>query len=184
MKAGVSKTTCKSCGGSGTKTFTIQSGFQMASTCNSCQGTGSTVPPGSSCGSCAGVGKVRERKSVDVDVPAGVDQGMRIRVNGSGDAPIGGKGRTGDLYIRINVLPSKIFRRQGSNLYQDVSVPFYSAILGGVARVATLDEDVQIKVPRGTQPGQEMTMRGKGVKVLNKSDYGDLVVRFNISIPR
>lgn len=127
---------------------------------------------------------MRERKFEEVDVPAGVDQGMRIRINGKGDVPIQGKGRTGDLYIRINVQPSKIFRRQGSDLFEDVSIPFYTAILGGAARVATLDEDVQIKVLRGTQPGEEMVLKNRGVKKLNKTENGDLFVRFNVSIPR
>ncbi|KAI5481075.1 molecular chaperone DnaJ [Pseudohyphozyma bogoriensis] len=184
LKAGAKKTTCGVCHGSGTRTFTIQSGFQMASTCNACGGTGEQAPPGANCGGCAGVGKVRERKTVEVEVPPGVDNGMKIRVSGKGDAPIGGKGRSGDLFVRINVLPSKVFTRQGSNLYQEVGVPFYTAILGGRARVATLDQDVEVKVPNGTQPGEEMVLRGRGVKKLYKEEYGDLVVKFGIQMPR
>lgn len=184
LKEGAKKNSCSVCGGSGTRTFTIQSGFQMASTCNACGGSGSVAPEGSNCGSCAGVGKVRERKTVDVAVPAGVDDGMKIRIDGKGDAPIGGKGRTGDLYVRVNVLPSKIFTRQGSNLYENVSVPFYTAILGGRARVMTLDKDVEVKVPNGTQPGEEMVLKGRGVKRLYKDEFGDLTVKFNVSMPR
>ncbi|GAA5976782.1 hypothetical protein JCM5350_007246 [Sporobolomyces pararoseus] len=184
MKEGMKKTTCSSCGGTGTRTFTIQSGFQMASTCAACGGSGSVAPPGSNCGTCAGVGKVRERRTVEVKIPPGVDDGMKIRIDGKGDAPLGGKGRTGDLFVRVNVIPSKIFTRQGSNIYQNVSVPFYTAILGGKAPVKTLDRDVEIRVPGGTQPGEEMVLRGKGVKKLYKDEHGDLIVRFNVSMPR
>jgi len=184
MKEGMKKTTCGSCGGTGTRTFTIQSGFQMASTCASCGGSGSVAPPGSNCGTCAGVGKVRERRTVEVKIPPGVDDGMKIRIDGKGDAPLGGKGRTGDLFVRVNVIPSKTFTRQGSNIYQNVSVPFYTAILGGKAPVKTLDRDVEVRVPGGTQPGEEMVLRGKGVKKLYKDEHGDLVVRFNLSMPR
>lgn len=184
MKEGMKKTTCASCGGTGTRTFTIQSGFQMASTCAACGGSGSVAPPGSNCGTCAGVGKVRERRTVEVMIPPGVDDGMKIRIDGKGDAPIGGKGRTGDLFVRVNVVPSKTFTRQGSNIYQNVAVPFYTAILGGKAPVKTLDRDVEIRVPGGTQPGEEMVLRGKGVKKLYKDEHGDLIVRFNVSMPR
>jgi molecular chaperone DnaJ len=156
----------------------------MASTCNACAGSGEVAPEGSNCGTCNGVGKVRERKQVEVKIPPGVDEGMKIRIPEEGDAPIGGKGRTGDLFVRVNVSPSKTFTRQGTNLYQDVAVPFYTAILGGRARVATLDKDVEVKVPNGTQPGEEMVLRGRGIKKLYREEFGDLVVRFNISIPR
>ncbi|GAA5979081.1 hypothetical protein JCM10908_002798 [Rhodotorula pacifica] len=188
LKEGLQKTTCGSCGGTGTRTFTIQSGFQMASTCATCGGSGSVAPPGSNCGTCAGVGKVRERRTIEVKVPPGVDDGMRIRLDGKGDAPLNGAGRgggtPGDLFVRINVQPSKVFTRQGSNLYQTVSVPFYTAILGGRAPVKTLDRDVEVRVPQGTQPGEEMVMRGRGVKKLYREDYGDLVVKFNVTMPR
>ncbi|GAA5826229.1 hypothetical protein JCM11251_007217 [Rhodosporidiobolus azoricus] len=189
LKEGMKKTQCASCGGTGTRTFTIQSGFQMASTCAACGGSGHVAPPGSNCGTCAGVGKVRERQTVEVKIPPGVDDGMRIRMDGKGDAPLGAtasgiKGRNGDLYVRINVQPSKVFTRQGSNLYQTVSVPFYTAILGGRAPVKTLDRDVEVRVPQGTQPGEEMVMRGRGVKKLYKEEYGDLVVKFNVTMPR
>lgn len=184
LKEGMKKTTCASCGGTGTRTFTIQSGFQMASTCAACGGSGTVAPPGSNCGTCAGVGKVRERRSVEVKIPPGVDDGMRIRLDGKGDAPLGGKGRNGDLFVRISVQPSKVFARQGANLYETVSVPFYTAILGGRAPVKTLDRDVEVKVPQGTQPGEEMVLRGRGVKKLYKEEYGDLIVRFNVSMPR
>lgn len=186
LKEGVTKSTCRTCGGSGTRTFAIQSGFQMASTCNACGGQGTIVPDGGACGPCRGQGKVRDSKSVEVRIPPGVDDGMRIRIPGKGDAPVMGSGRPGDLYVRINVLPSKTFKRQGSNLYQEVSVPFYTAILGGRARVQTLDREVEVKVPNGTQPGEEMVLRGRGVKKVNVrgDEHGDLIIRFGVTMPR
>jgi molecular chaperone DnaJ len=184
MKEGAKKTQCGTCGGSGTRTFTIQSGFTMASTCSACGGSGSITPEGSHCGTCAGAGKVRERSTVSVKVPPGVEDGMKIRMDGKGDAPIGGKGRTGDLFVRINVLPSKSFTRQGSNLFHTTDVPFYTAILGGQARVPTLDKDVEVRVPNGTQPQDEVVLRGRGVKKLYKEESGDLVIRFNVTMPR
>ena len=184
LKQGAKKSSCAVCAGSGTRTFTIQSGFTMASTCQACGGSGEVVPEGSHCRSCEGHGKVREAKTVEVKVPPGVDDGMKLRIDGKGDAPIEGKGRNGDLYVRINVLPSKQFRRQASNLYHDISVPFYTAILGGRARVPTLDNEVEIRVPNGTQPGEEMVLKGKGVKKLYRDETGDLVVRFNVTMPR
>lgn len=184
LKAGAKKTQCGTCGGTGTRTFTIQSGFTMASTCSSCGGAGSVAPPGATCGTCAGAGKVRENAQVEVKVPAGVEDGMKLRLDGKGDAPMGGKGRVGDLYVRLRVMPSKQFRRQGSDLFHDITVPFYTAILGGTARVPTLDKDVDVKVASGTQPGEEMVLRGRGVQRLYKKEWGDLVVRFNVSMPR
>ena len=177
-------TGCGTCGGTGTRTFTIQSGFTMASTCTACGGSGSVKPPGSECGDCTGVGKVRERSQVDIEIPAGVDHGMRVRVDGRGDAPISGPGRVGDLYARIEVLPSKDFRRQGTTLYHDVTIPFYTAILGGTVRVPTLDQEVDLKVPNGTQAAEELVLKGRGVQRVNRPERGDLVVRFNVSMPR
>lgn len=80
--------------------------------------------------------------------------------------------------------PSRTFRRQGANIYHDRSVPFHTAILGGRVTVPTLEEDVQVKVPQGTQPGEEMVLRGRGVQKLQRNDRGDLFVRFNVTIPR
>lgn len=186
MRAGAKPQTCKSCNGTGTMTFVVQSGFTMASTCQSCGGTGSRVDDKDLCGGCNGVGKVRERKSVEVKIPAGVEDGMKIKMSGQGDAPIGGRkgGRPGDLYVRVHVTPSKQFRRQGTNIYTDVTVPFHSALIGGTVRVPTLDKQVDVKVPSGTQPGEELVLKGRGVKHLYKEWLGDLIVKFNIQIPR
>ncbi|KAI7967527.1 hypothetical protein MJO29_000804 [Puccinia striiformis f. sp. tritici] len=185
-KQGAKPQTCRACNGTGTMTFVVQSGFTMASTCQSCGGSGKKVDDKDLCGSCGGIGKVRDRKKVDVKIPAGVEDGMRIKLAGQGNAPVGGGkgGRSGDLYVKVNVSPSKTFRRQGNNLYTEIKIPFHSALLGGTVRVPTLDKEVEVQVPRGTQPGEELVLKGRGIKHLYKEWLGDLVVKFNVTIPR
>lgn len=185
LKKGAKRKTCGVCNGTGTRTFVIQSGFQMASTCPACNGAGQIVGPGDECGTCEGVGRVRSRKTVEVKVPPGVDDGAKIRMDGQGDVPLQGSGTAGALYVRIGVRPSKIWRRQGNNLYYPATVPFHTAILGGRVRVPTLDGNVDVRVPAGTQVGDEMLLRGRGVaNVLRRGDKGDLLVQFQVTIPR
>ncbi|TFY65273.1 hypothetical protein EVG20_g5657 [Dentipellis fragilis] len=184
LKAGAKRSTCPSCGGSGTRTFVIDNGFQMASTCPTCSGTGTAIPHGSQCGDCAGVGKVRTRKSVQVDIPAGVEDGMTIRIPNAGNAPVTGKGPAGDLLVRVNVAASKVFRRQGANLYHEARIPVHTALLGGRVRVPTLDGEVDVRVPGGTQQGEEMVLKGRGVASVMGRDKGDLFVTFFVQLPR
>ncbi|KAH9947710.1 DnaJ protein [Amylocystis lapponica] len=184
LKAGAKRSSCTSCGGTGARTFVLDNGFQMASTCPDCKGTGSTVPRGSQCGHCSGVGQVRIQKSVKVDIPAGVEDGMTIRVPNAGDAPISGKGRRGDLLVRVNVASSKVFRRQGPNLHHEARVPLHAALLGGKVRVPTLDGDVDVRIPGGTQQGEEMVLKGRGVASVFGRDKGDLFVTFAVQLPR
>lgn len=185
LKKGAKRKTCGVCNGTGTRTFVIQSGFQMASTCPACNGAGQTVGPGDECGPCEGVGRVRTRKTIDVKVPPGVDDGAKIRMEGQGDVPLQGAGTAGSLYVRIGVRPSKIWRRQGNNLYYPATIPFHTAILGGKVRVPTLEGNVDVRVPAGTQVGDEMLLRGRGVtNVLRRTEKGDLLVQFQVTIPR
>ncbi|QRV86339.1 DnaJ domain protein [Ceratobasidium sp. AG-Ba] len=184
LKPGAKRSTCGSCKGTGTRTFVIQSGFQMASTCTECGGTGTTVPKGGQCGDCSGLGKVRVRKTVKVDIPAGIEDGMSVRVSGAGDAPTTGSGSPGDLLVRVNVASSKVFRRQGTHIHYDARVPLHTALLGGKVRVPTLDGEVEVRVPGGTQQGQEYVLKGRGVPALYGGEKGDLFVSFAIQIPR
>uniref|UniRef100_A0A0W0FY07 DnaJ homolog 1, mitochondrial n=1 Tax=Moniliophthora roreri TaxID=221103 RepID=A0A0W0FY07_MONRR len=184
LKPGAKRSTCTTCGGSGTRTFVIETGFQMASTCGSCHGTGSTVPRSGQCSSCGGVGKVRVRKTVTVEIPPGVEDGMTIRVPNSGDAPISGKGSAGDLLVRVNVTASKQFQRRGDNLYHEARIPMHTALLGGRVRVPTLDGDVDVRVPGGTQQGEEMVLKGRGVPSVYNGKNGDLFVTFRVMLPR
>ncbi|KAI0322300.1 DnaJ protein [Amylostereum chailletii] len=184
LKTGAKRTTCSTCGGTGTRTFVIDSGFQMASTCPTCQGVGSTIPRGSSCGGCGGVGKVRERRNTKVDIPAGIEDGMVVRVPKGGDVSMDGKGATGDLLVHVKISPSKTFRRQGPNLYHEARIPLHTALLGGRVRVPTLDGDVDVRVPSGTQHGEEMVLKGRGLPILYRDDKGDLFVTFGVQLPR
>lgn len=185
LKKGARKSTCKVCNGTGQRTFVIQSGFQMASTCPACGGQGKTVNAEDSCPPCDGVGRVRGKKTVQVKIPPGVDEGAKIRLEGAGDAPLEGNGPAGSLFVRINVKPSTVWRRQGSNLHYAAKVPLHVALLGGKVRVPTLDGDVDVRVPAGTQVGDEMLLKGRGVQsLMRRNDKGDLLVGFQVTIPR
>ncbi|KAI0724273.1 hypothetical protein C8T65DRAFT_625981 [Cerioporus squamosus] len=184
LKAGASRSTCAACHGSGTMSYVIDSGFHMQTTCTSCHGTGTTVPPSAECETCAGVGQVKVRKSVKVDIPAGVEDGMTLKVPGQGDAPLGGSGRPGDLLVRINVASSKAFKRQGANLYHEARIPVHTALLGGKVRVPTIDGEVDVRVPSGTQPGEQMVLKGHGISPPYRDGKGDLFVTFNVQLPR
>jgi molecular chaperone DnaJ len=113
IKAGKSKETCKTCGGSGVQTI-MMGGFHMQTTCGTCGGAGSAIPPGAGCASCNSIGKVREQKTIQVNIPPGVDNNSRIRVAGEGDAPMKGSGPRGDLFVSLNVSAGFIsLREQG-----------------------------------------------------------------------
>ncbi|KAF8446196.1 DnaJ protein, partial [Boletus edulis BED1] len=184
LRQGAKRATCSSCQGTGTRTFVIDSGFQMASTCGTCLGTGSTIPRSSQCDHCGGQGHIRTKKTVNIDIPPGVEDGMTIRVPGAGDAPLTGKGSHGDLLVRVGVAPSKIFRRQGANLHHEARIPLHTALLGGRVRVPTLDGHVDVRVPSGTQHGEEMVLRNHGVASVFGGDQGDLFVCFTVQLPR
>jgi len=194
MKKGTTKSKCASCEGTGTRVHFMQGGFQMASTCNTCSGTGTTVPRGGECGTCRGNGAVRERKTVTVDIPGGVEDGMRLRVMGEGDHPPTGqatnpnaKTEQGDLYVFIRVAPDAKFSRSGSDVLYTASVPLTTAILGGEIKIPTLDGDVKVKVATGTGTGDKVTLPGMGMKKLQArraGSNGDLRVEFKVAMPK
>ena len=109
---------------------------------------------------------------------------MTIRVPGEGDMPVSGKGPKGDMLLRVSVAPSKVFRRQGTNIHHQARIPLHTALLGGRVRVPTLDGDVDVRVPGGTQQGEEMVLKGRGLPALFTGDRGDLFISFNVQIPR
>jgi len=193
MKKGMSKTQCKACDGTGARVHFMQGGFQMASTCGTCGGQGTTTPRGGECGTCHGDGAVRERRTVTVDIPGGVEDGMRLRVSGEGDAPPTGhaanpKARSskGDLYVFIRVAPDAKFSRSGSDILYTASIPLTTAILGGEIKVPTLDNEVKVRVATGTSTGDKMTLSGMGMKKLanRRSGNGDLRVEFKVQMPK
>lgn len=171
----------------------MQAGFQMASTCDQCGGSGISVPKGGECRTCSGDGIVRERKHIPIDIPPGVEDGMRLRVAGEGDMPPIGqtdeanpKSQAGDLFIHIRVSPDSKFSRQGSDILYTASIPFTTAILGGQIKVPTLDGKANINIPTGTSTGDKITLSGMGMTKLNsrRGAKGDLKVQFKVSTPK
>lgn len=193
MKAGTKKASCKACNGTGTRVHFMQGGFQMASNCGTCDGTGSTIPKGSECRTCSGNGVVRERKTITVDIPAGIEDGMRLRVDGAGDAPptgrnadSGARSQRGDLYVFVRVAKDPKFRRDGSNVLYTAKIPLTTAMLGGQVAVPTLDGTVNIKIATGTNTGDKITLSGMGMKRLGarRGGSGDLKVEFRVDMPK
>ncbi|KAF2864456.1 BRO1-domain-containing protein [Piedraia hortae CBS 480.64] len=192
LKKGVSRSTCKVCNGSGTRVHFMQGGFQMASTCSACGGEGVSVPKGDECSTCKGNGAVRERKTVKVDIPGGIEDGMTLRVVGEGDYPDTGRSagnaqsKTGDLYIRIRVTSDAKFQRNGSDILYTATIPLTTAMLGGEITIPTLNGDVKVKVGTGTGTGDKITLSGMGMKKLDsrRGNHGDLHVQFKVQMPK
>ncbi|MCJ1313889.1 bck1-like resistance to osmotic shock [Agyrium rufum] len=193
LKKGQSRQSCKKCGGTGTKVHYMQAGFQMASTCDTCGGQGIVVPKGGECGTCNGNGVVRDRKTVSVDIPGGVEDGMRLRVSAEGDAPPTGqaanpkaRSQRGDLYVYIRVSPDSKFQRSGSDVLYTAAIPLTTAILGGEVKVPTLDGEVMVKVATGTGTGDRITLSGMGMKKIGGRGRGngDLRVEYKVTMPK
>ncbi|GMQ96679.1 MAG: molecular chaperone DnaJ [Gammaproteobacteria bacterium] len=178
-KKGTQPETCGTCGGHGQ--VRMQQGFfSIQQTCPKCRGAGATIT--SPCTSCHGHGRIEQHKTLSVKVPAGVDNGDRIRLSGEGEAGEMG-GPPGDLYVEIHVKPHKIFRREGNNLYTEVPISFVRASLGGEMEVPTLSGRVSLKVPVETQTGKQFRLRNKGVRSVRTGEVGDLVCRVVVETP-
>lgn len=192
LNKGVKRTECRSCHGTGTKVHDISGGFQVASTCNTCGGSGSTIPKGGACRTCAGDGVVRERKTVKIDIPGGIDDGMRLRVPGEGDAPAinpahpNAKSVPGDLMVVIRVATDPKFGRSGSDILYTATIPFTTALLGGEVNIPTLEGEVKVKVATGTATGDKITLTGRGMKKLSgrRVGNGDLKVEYKVNMPK
>ncbi len=180
---GTSPRTCATCGGAG-EIQTVQRSFlgQVMTTraCSACAGTGEQIP--SPCPSCGTEGRVRARRTITVDVPAGIEDGMRIRLSGQGEVGPGG-GPAGDLYVEIAELPHETFTRDGSDLHCTVTVPMTAAALGTDLVLQTLDAEEKLEIRAGTQSGTVQTLRGKGVPRLRSSQRGDLHVHVEVRTP-
>jgi len=178
-KPGTSPSRCGTCGGSGQVRMS-QGFFQVQQTCPSCRGRGTVITD--PCPGCHGQGRVEETKTLSVKVPAGVDNGDRIRLAGEGEmGPSGGP--AGDLYVQILVREHEIFQRDGRNLYCEVPISFADAALGGELEVPTLGGRVKLKVPPETQTGRLFRLRGKGVTSVRGGGPGDLLCRVVVETP-
>lgn len=185
VKPGASVSTCRTCNGQGVVmqvTRTPLGNFQTQQTCPNCRGTGQQVEE--YCGTCSGQGVTSKTKQIKVTIPAGVEDGNKLRVRGEGDAgPKGGP--PGDLYIFLKVKEDSTFRREGPEIYSDASISYLDAILGASIKVPVVDGEVTIKVPPGTQPGQVMRLKGNGAPRLGNPDSrGDHYVTMDIEIPK
>ncbi|EMR09780.1 chaperone DnaJ [Pneumocystis murina B123] len=189
LKSGQKRSACQRCGGTGTRVHIMQGGFQVASTCEYCKGVGVTILPGSECWNCHGDGVIKEKKVINLDIPAGIEDGMRMRLAGEGNAPqtatSGARIRNGDLHVRIRVMSHPLFRRKGSDIFHTVTIPMTTAALGGTIKVPTLDDDVELKIPSGTATGDVIVMNGKGIERLYSNGIkGDIKYDFKVTIPK
>ena len=178
-KVGTSAKTCTTCAGSGTVQMR-QGFFSVQQTCPHCRGTGKVIPE--PCTSCLGQGKVKKQKTLEVKIPAGIDDGMRIRSTGNGEPGTNG-GPPGDLYIEIRLKKHDIFERDGDDLHCQVPVSFITAALGGEIEVPTLAGKAAIDIPEGTQAGKQFRLRGKGIKGVRASYPGDLYCHIAVETP-
>lgn len=176
-KPGTKKTTCSQCRGSGQ--IVISKGFfQLAQTCPKCRGEGELIT--APCQSCGGAGKTKVVRKLKVKIPAGVDSGSQLRMRGEGEAGTSGHG---DLYVLIEIKPHALFERQQNNIFTRISVSLIDAVLGGEVEVPTLEGNVRMKIPAGTQNGKIFRLKNKGIVDLHGRSKGDELVEVYVLIP-
>jgi len=179
-KPGTSAKSCGTCGGHG-KVRTQQGFFVVERACPACHGAGQVIAD--PCDECHGEGRIEKTKTLDVGIPAGVDDGTRIRLTGEGEAGARG-GPAGDLYIFLHLKPHKLFERDGSTLFARAPISFTTASLGGTIEVPGLDKKRHdIRIPPGIQSGKQIRQRGAGMPVLNGRGHGDLVIQVDVETP-
>lgn len=178
-KPGTTPKTCRTCGGAGN--VRMQQGFfSVQQTCPTCHGSGKEITD--PCNACDGVGRVRKTKTLQVKIPAGIDDGMRIRSPGNGEPGVNG-GPAGDLYVEVHLKQHNIFQRDGDDLHCELTIPFTTAALGGELQVPTLSGKYEISIPEGTQSGKTFRLRGKGIKGVRASYPGDLYCHVALETP-
>ena len=183
-KPGTSKNTCPTCHGSGQVQSVQRTPFgNIASTrtCSTCNGEGEVID--SPCSKCHGKGSIRKTKTIEVDIPAGIDNGQMIKLGGQGELGTRG-GPRGDLYIEVNVQSHPLFTRDGYDVYLEMPITFAQATLGDKIQVPTLDCKVEYEVPEGTQTGTVFRLKGKGIPKLKSNVRGDQYVKVTVEIPK
>ena len=177
---GSSPITCTTCQGHG-KVRASQGFFTIERTCPTCHGRGQTIDK--PCTACHGQGRVEKERTLSVNIPAGVEDGTRIRLAGEGEAGMRG-GPAGDLYIFLSVRPHRLFERDGADLFCRVPISMATAALGGEIEVPTLGgKRVKVKVPEGAQTGRQFRLKGKGMPVVNSREAGDLYIQITVETP-
>ena len=178
-KPGTKPQTCGTCGGSGAVRMT-QGFFSVQQTCPKCHGTGKVIPD--PCQACDGVGRTKTNKTLEVKIPAGLDDGMRIRLTGKGEPGVNG-GPAGDLYVEVHIKEHAVFQRDGDDLHCEMPISFMRAALGGEIEIPTLNGRVSFDIPEGTQTGKTFRIRGKGIKGVRSSYAGDLFCHVVVETP-
>lgn len=182
-KGGFNPKTCSKCHGSGVITAeqrTILGSFLTKTTCPECNGTGSSFE--SKCSNCKGTGRVKTKKTITVNIPAGVTNDSRLRVPGKGEAGVNG-GENGDLYLEMTVKPHEIFDRIDNDLYLTLSITIDTAVLGGKVNVPTMNGTVSLTIPAGSQSNDKLRLKGKGIESAISSRKGDMFVILKVMIP-
>ena len=182
-EGGFNSKTCPECRGSGTITSeqrTMLGSFLTKTTCPECHGTGNVFEK--KCSDCNGKGRIRKEKTITVTVPAGIDNGNRLRISGKGEAGTNG-GRNGDLYIEFSVREHEFYKRNEDDIYIDLPITITEAVLGCTKEVPTIYGNVELSVPSGTQPLDKLRLRGKGVENVSTKRKGDMYVVVKVVIP-
>ena len=178
-KPGTQPKTCPTCEGHGQ--VRVQQGFfSIQQTCPKCHGTGKFIAD--PCGSCHGAGRIKKHKTLSVKIPAGVDEGDRIRLSGEGEPGVNG-GPPGDLYVQMQVKPHAVFQRESNDLHCEMPVSFATAALGSEIDIPTLDGQAKIRIPAETQSGKIFRLRGKGIKGVRSHTHGDLMCHVVVETP-
>ena len=178
-KPGTQPVTCTTCAGHGQ--VRMQQGFfSIQQTCPKCHGSGKIIPE--PCAACGGAGRIKRNKTLEVKIPAGIDNGMRIRSTGNGEPGTNG-GPSGDLYVEIHIKPHSVFQREGDDLHCEMPISFSKAALGGEIEVPTLSGKVSFTVPEGTQTGKTFRLKGKGIKGVRSGYHGDLFCHVIVETP-
>jgi molecular chaperone DnaJ len=178
-KPGTSPITCTTCAGHGQ--VRMQQGFfSVQQTCPKCHGSGKIIPE--PCAACGGAGRIKRNKTLEVKIPAGIDNGMRIRSSGNGEPGTNG-GPPGDLYVEIHIKPHAVFQREGDDLHCEMPISFSKAALGGEIEVPTLGGKVSFTIPEGTQTGKTFRLKSKGIKGVRSGYAGDLFCHVIVETP-
>jgi molecular chaperone DnaJ len=178
-KKGTEVKTCPTCNGHGQ--VRMQQGFfSIQQTCPKCHGTGKFVP--TPCPDCSGAGRIKKHKTLSVKIPAGIDEGDRIRLSGEGEAGVNG-GPSGDLYVQVHLKEHSVFQRDHDDLHCEMPVSITIAALGGEIEIPTLDGIARLKIPAETQTGKVFRLRGKGIKGIRSISHGDLLCHVVIETP-
>jgi molecular chaperone DnaJ len=182
-KPGTSPKVCDICHGSGqvqTQVRSLLGAMVTTSPCGSCRGYGHVIPE--PCLDCRGQGRVRARRDIELKIPAGVEDGIRLQLSGSGEVGFGG-GPSGDLYVDISIAPHQLYGRYGDELTCELELTLHEAALGTLVKIKTFDGEIELQIPAGSQTGDTVSVKGKGFGRLRQSGRGDLVVTLSVKIP-